>query len=435
MKPIPRLPPRSPTRDSEALTEPRANDIDARASAARYPKISAHERHGEAPQRMNANALPLFPDFLPEPAVRTTGLLPSHKLEDLVAAGHVTSITPILSGQIQPSSIDLRLGPIAYRVQASFLPNQYATVQKKLQDLQIAQIDLSQPALLERGAVYIVPLQEELHLPGDLSGKANPKSSTGRLDVFTRLITDYASTFEDVRAGYRGKLYAEIVPLTFPIIVREGARLNQLRLRRGNPSPSDKMLLDLHEQEPIVYSQNQLPVQPTISDGLKLSVDLQGVGSDVIGYKARRDTPPIDLAKVNYYETLDFWEPLYREAHPSIVLIPGDFYILTSKQKVSVPPHMAAEMLPFDPAVGEFRVHYAGFFDPGFGWSPEGSVGSHAVLEVRSHEVPSLLEDGQIVARLNYEPLMASPIKLYGRDIGSSYQSQRLTLSKHFKPI
>jgi dCTP deaminase len=193
------------------------------------------------------------------------------------------------------------------------------------------------------------------------------------------------------------------------------------------------MLSDLHQQEPIVYSQSELPAEPLISDGLKVSVDLQGVGSDIIGYKARRDTPPVDLAKVNYYPTRDFWEPLYREKHNSIVLRPGDFYILTSKEKVSVPPHMAAEMLPFDPAVGEFRVHYAGFFDPGFGWSPEGSAGSHAVLEVRSHEVPSLLEDGQIVGRLNYERLLTSPAKLYGRDIGSSYQSQGLTLSKHFK--
>jgi dCTP deaminase len=341
--------------------------------------------------------------------------------------------TPILADQIQPSSIDLRLGSLAYRVKASFLPGQFATVDKKLKDLKIQQIDLSKPALFERGSVYIVPLQEELYLPDSYSAKANPKSSTGRLDVFTRLITDYGSTFEDIRQGYRGKLYAEVVPLTFTVVVREGTRLNQLRVRRGNPPPSDKMLFDLHKQEPIVYSQDELPVEPIISDGLKLSVDLRGVGSDIIGYKAKRETKPIDLAKVGYYDTCEFWEPLYRNVHRSIVLEPQDFYILTSKEKVTVPPHMAAEMLPFDPAVGEFRVHYAGFFDPGFGWSAEGSVGSHAVLEVRSHEVPSLLEDGQIVARLNYERLLASPVKLYGRDIGSSYQSQGLTLSKHFK--
>jgi len=383
---------------------------------------------------MNPNSLVLFPDFRKEPVIReTTGLLPSHRLEELIAAGHVKASTPILPDQIQPSSIDLRLGPLAYRVKASFLPGGSATVEKKLRDLRIEQIDLSRAALLKRGSVYIVPLQEELYLPDNFSGKANPKSSTGRLDVFTRLITDYGSTFEDIRQGYRGKLYAEVVPLTFPVIVREGARLNQLRVRRGNPLPSDKMLFDLHEQEPIVYSQDELPVEPVISDGLKLSVDLQGVGSDIVGYKAKKETPPIDLAKIGYYETRDFWEPLFRETHHSIVLEPHDFYILTSKEKVTVPPHMAAEMLPFDPSVGEFRVHYAGFFDPGFGWSPTGSVGSHAVLEVRSHEVPSLLEDGQIVARLSYERLLASPVKLYGRESGSSYQAQTLTLSKQFK--
>jgi len=382
---------------------------------------------------MNPHVLALFPDFVDEPAVRTTGLLPSHRLEELIAAGHVKASQPILAEQIQPASIDLRLGAIGYRVEASFLPNQYETVSKKLQDLQIGQVDLSKPALLERRAVYIVPLQEELYLSDNFSGKANPKSSTGRLDVFTRLITDYGNSFEDIRPGYRGKLYAEIVPLTFPVIVQEGTRLNQLRIRRGNPLPSDKMLLELHEQEPIVYSQDELPAEPIISRGLKLSVDLQGIGSDIIGYKAKKNTPPIDFSKVNYYETRDFWEPLYRKSHDSIVLEPGDFYILTSKEKVSVPPHMAAEMLPFDPAVGEFRVHYAGFFDPGFGWSAAGSVGSHAVLEVRSHEVPSLLEDGQIVGRLSYEPLLAAPAKLYGQGIGSSYQSQQLKLSKHFK--
>ena len=382
---------------------------------------------------MSAKSLALFPEFLGEPATRTTGLLPSHRLEELILAGHVKATTPISPDQIQPSSIDLRLGSIAYRVRASFLPSLYSTVEKKLQDLQIGQIDLSKPALLERGAVYIVPLQEQLFLPDNFSGKANPKSSTGRLDVFTRLLTDYGNSFEDIRAGYRGNLYAEIVPLTFQVIVQEGARLNQLRVRRLNPPSSDKMLFDLNEQEPLVFSKEGLPLEPVISDGLKLTVDLQGVDTDIVGYRAKRDAPPLDFAKVDYYDIKDFWDPLYRNQSASLVLDPGAFYILASKEKVSVAPHVAAEMLPFDPSVGEFRVHYAGFFDPGFGWSSEGSVGSHAVLEVRSYEVPSLLEDGQVVGRLIYEPLLAPPAKLYGRDIGSSYQSQKLKLSKHFR--
>ena len=385
---------------------------------------------------MNPSALVLFPDFLEEPVSRTTGLLPSQRLEKLVAAGHVQAGTPISPDQIQPSSIDLRLGPVAYEVQASFLPNQNTTVRRKLQDLEVRRIDLTQRALLEKRKVYIVPLQEELALPDNFSAKANPKSSTGRLDVFTRLISDYGDTFEEVRTGYRGKLYAEIVPLTFQVIVQEGARLNQLRIRRKNPTHPDKMLFDLHEQDPLVYSQDGLPVDPVIFDGLRVSVDLTGIdGSEVVGYRAKDDAPPIDLAKVGYYNPGEFWEPLHRSARKSVILQPGAFYILTSKQRITVPPHMAAEMLPYDPSVGEFRAHYAGFFDPGFGWSAERSVGSHAVLEVRSHEVPSLLEDGQEVSRLKYEYLLAPPSKLYGRDIGSSYQSQKLTLSKHFKRV
>lgn len=382
---------------------------------------------------MSADAW-LLPELADQPVSRTTGLLPSHKLQELVEAGYVRAGARIMADQIQPSSIDLRLGPVAYRVQASFLPNRNITVQTKLQDLKICQVDLTKPALLEKRNVYIVPLLEELLLPDDFSAKANPKSSTGRVDLFIRLITDYWDSFEVVHAGYRGPLYAEIVPLTFPVIVQEGARLNQLRIRRGNPSHPDKMLFDLHEQEPIVYSQDGSPIQPNISDGLMLHVDLQGIeGSEVVGYRARKNAPPIDLTKVDYYDPRDFWDPMCRNAGRSLVLDPGAFYILTSKQKVTVPPHMAAEMQAFNPEMGEFRSHYAGFFDPGFGWSPEGSAGSHAVLEVRSHEVPSLLEDGQIVSRLNYEYLMAAPAKLYGRDIGSSYQSQKLKLSKHFK--
>jgi dCTP deaminase len=248
------------------------------------------------------------------------------------------------------------------------------------------------------------------------------------------VITDYGDAFEEIRPAYKGRLYAEIVPLTFHVYAREGVTLNHLRVRRGNPRQFDKRLVDLHEQQPLVYSQDESPVEALISDGLKLSVDLQGIdGSEIIGYRAKREAAPIDLSRLNYYDPADFWDRIYRE-RGSIVLEPGDFYILTSKEKVSVPPHMAAEMLPFDPAVGEFRIHYAGFFDPGFGWSAEKTVGNHAVLEVRSHEVRSLLEDGQVVGRLKYEPLLEQPAKLYGtRTTGSSYKTQGLTLSKHFK--
>jgi dCTP deaminase len=386
---------------------------------------------------MNLDAPLLFPELLPRSASpRTTGLLPSQRLLELIETGHIRagSCGPIEMNQIQPSSLDLRFGPVAYRVEASFLPNSSMTVARKLADLKAEAIDLSAPTTFGRREIYIVPLQEELTLPENYWAKANPKSSTGRLDVFIRLITDYGSSFEETGEGYRGKLYAEVIPLTFPIIVRIGARLNQLRIRRGSPLLYDKYLVALHGQQPIVYSPEALPVEPIISDGLKLSVDLVGVrGSEIVGYKARRDTPPIDLANVNHYEVSAFWEPIYRTDSRSIVLEPGEFYILTSKEKVTVAPHLAAEMLPFDPAVGEFRIHYAGFFDPGFGWSADRSTGSHAVLEVRAHEVRSHLEHGQIVGRLNYEYLIARPDKLYGGPIGSSYQAQGLTLSKHFK--
>jgi dCTP deaminase len=385
---------------------------------------------------MNSEQLPLLPELadLP-PSYPTSGLLPSQMLEDMVRKREITAGAPIGPDQIQPASLDLRLGRTAYRVRASFLPGRNATVQNKLQNVTIDEIDLTKPALLERGGVYIVPVQEELRLPDGFSARGNPKSTTGRLDIFTRLITDFGDEFEEIDEGYRGKLYVEVAPLTFPVVVREGTRLNQLRIRKGKPRDSDTMLRDLSKREHIVYSQDRSPAKPLIDEGLRLGVDLQGVaGSDVIGYRAKVDAPPIDLARVNHYEVLDYWEPVLRNANGSIVLERDAFYILTSTRKISIRPEYAAEMWPFDPSMGEFRIHYAGFFDPGFGWSSdEKPEGSHAVLEVRSHDVPLLLEHGQVVARLIFEELLARPAKLYGRGIGSSYQSQHLTLSKQFK--
>ncbi|MGA2735888.1 MAG: 2'-deoxycytidine 5'-triphosphate deaminase [Bryobacteraceae bacterium] len=384
---------------------------------------------------MSSDALVLFPELAAQPFdLHTTGLLPSQKLEDLIEAGHIRANVPIGADQIQPSSLDLRLGSVAYRIRASFLPTPNATVQSKLQQVKLEEFDISEATLLRKDSVYLVPLEEELSLPESISGKANPKSTTGRLDIFTRLITDYGNEFEYVRPGYRGKLYAEIVPLTFSVLVRKGTRLNQLRLRRGSPAPSDAMLQRLHEREPIVYGQDASPTEPTISEGLRLSVNLLGFeGSDIVGYQAKKGAPPIDLACINHYPPGEFWTPLFRNAERSVVLEPGEFYILTSKEKVSIPPDSAAEMVPFDPSVGEFRIHYAGFFDPGFGWGSEDRKGTHAVLEVRSHDVPSLLEHGQVVCRLIYERLLAPPAKLYGQEIGSTYQSQRLALSKQFQ--
>jgi dCTP deaminase len=365
----------------------------------------------------------------------TTGILPCQSIEELIAAGHVTADPPITPEQLQPSSLDLRIGPVAYRIRASFLSSRNARVIDKLQDNHLYKIDLTGPAVLERGCAYMAPLIEELNLPSDISGKANPKSTTGRLDVFTRLITDFGSEFERVPAGYKGKLYTEIVPRTFSIVVEQGARLNQLRLRRGNPPPSDTELVRLNDQETLVYTEDDSPADALISNkSLWLSVDLSGEpGSEIIGYKARRNTPLIDLNKINHYDPLEFWEPIHRTKSRSLVLDPRDFYILASKERVRIPHSFAAEMVPYDPSVGEFRIHYAGFFDPGFGYGADDIKGTHAVLEVRSHEVPFLLEDGQVVGRLVFERLLSAPNKIYGQGIGSSYQHQRLALSKHFK--
>jgi dCTP deaminase len=386
---------------------------------------------------MRSNVSSLFPEL--EKDLRAlqhdTGVLPSQEVRKLVKAGHISARTEISDDQVQPASIDLRLGPIAYRVRASFLPGEKSTVNRNVKKLRMHEIDLSKPAVLEKGCVYIVPLMEELHLPRKISGKANPKSTTGRLDIFTRLITDYSTEFERVREGYKGKLYIEIVPRAFSILVREGTKLNQLRFIRGGPLPSKIMLEELNEKEPLVYEENDVPGEAIISKkSLWISIDLQGSkGSEIVGYKTRRHTPLIDLNKIDYYDPLEFWEPIKRPKKKHIILNPDDFYILLSKQKISIPPNYAAEMVAYDSSVGEFRIHYAGFFDPGFGYGSGDISGTHAVLEVRSHEVPFLIEDGQIVGRLVYERLLAVPEKIYGTNIGSSYQCQGLSLSKQFK--
>jgi len=370
----------------------------------------------------------------------TTGLLPSQMLREAVALGReILSPEPIGDDQIQPASIDLRLGEIAYRVRASFLPGAKASVRDKLDLLSMHRIDLTAGAVLEKDCVYIVPLLEYVALRSRTSGFANPKSSIGRLDVFARVITDHGTEFDRIREGYKGPLYAEISPRSFSILVRSGSSLVQLRIRRGSPPFSDTALRRLHQEVGLVEaSPGTLSAREAIRDGLAFTVDVAGgKRSGVVGYKARRHTDLIDVDRIHHYDPRDFWEPVYAHRGPGsrggIVLDPHDFYILASREAVVVPPDHAAEMLPYHTFVGEFRVHFAGFFDPGFGTAETGGAGSRAVLEVRSHEVPFLIEDGQILGRLVYERLIARPDKLYGRDIGSSYQSQGLALSKHFK--
>ena len=366
------------------------------------------------------------------------GVLPSQAIERMAASGQIRSRAPVLADQIQPSSIDLRLGAEAFRVRASFLANGAATITSKLEQYRLHTIDLTRPAVLEKGCVYIVPLQEELALPAHVSGKANPKSSTGRLDIFTRLITDEGRQFEMVPAGYHGRLYAEVVPRTFSVVVRQGERLSQLRLFQGDYGPSDVLLRELESEESLVYLPDETRGEANIQNGLRLSIDLAGDapdqgGSGIIGYRAKKHAPLIDLARVQYYDPEEFWDPIRANDSRTLILDPEDFYILASRERVRIPAQYAAEMVPFDATIGEFRIHYAGFFDPGFGYGSGDINGTRAVLEVRSHEVPFIMEHGQIVASLVFERLLERPRLLYGEGIGSSYQRQGLKLSKHFK--
>jgi len=360
------------------------------------------------------------------PNTADKGILPDRMIDALARAGAIVPTRPFVPGQIQPASLDLRLGDVAYRVRASFLPGPGTSVADRIAALKLHQINLSEGAVLETGCVYIVPLLERLVLPADIAASANPKSSTGRLDVFTRVIADGTRGFDRIGAGYSGPLYAEISPRTFPVLVRAGSRLSQIRFRRGAATLDPAALASLHAAERLVDDDNA-----DISEGIAVGVDLAGFGS-LIGYRAKRHTGVIDVDHRAGYEVADFWEPISaREG--KLILDPDEFYILASKQAVQVPPDYAAEMVPFDPLVGEFRVHYAGFFDPGFGYAGAGGKGARAVLEVRSREVPFILEHSQIVGRLIYERMLARPDKLYGEGIGSNYQAQSLKLSKHFK--
>jgi dCTP deaminase len=383
---------------------------------------------------MNENAASFLPDpsRASAPPRHSTGILPYQALKELIRTREIRAPDPITDAQIQPASIDLRLGRIAYRVRASFLPGEGYTVRDKIDLVGLHKIDLSDGAVLETGCVYIVPLMEQLALSSRVAGLANPKSSVGRLDIFTRLIIDRATEFDRVPAGYEGPLYAEISPRTFSIVVRPGTRLNQLRLRRGSPSYTDAELFRLQEAERLI----DRPLEARqVQRGLPVSVDLAGESGDaLIGFRAKKHTGLVDLDQIAHYEPLDFWEPLPPSRQRAIILNPDDFYILASKEAVSVPPDHAAEMVAYDTLVGEFRVHYAGFFDPGFGHAGQKAQGTRAVLEVRSHDVPFMVEDGQLVGRLVYERLTDIPDKLYGSQIGSSYQRQGLQLSKQFKP-
>lgn len=355
-----------------------------------------------------------------------SGVLPNQEITRMISDGQIASTRPISDAQIQPASLDLRLGTMAYRVRASFLAGHGKRVSDRLAEFEMHRVDLSEGAVLEKGCVYVVPLMESLALPESVQAVANAKSSTGRLDLLTRTITDGGAEFDRIAPGYCGPLYAEICPRSFSVLVRPGMRLNQIRFGDGQAVLDDNALTVLHKQTPLVDG------AAVIDDGLGFSVDLRLPDTTLVGYRAKPHTGVIDLDLINHYPPAEYWEEVH-SANGQIILDPGAFYILVSREAVTIPPEYAAEMAPFLAMVGEFRVHYAGFFDPGFGHDAAGGAGSRGVLEVRCHEAPFVLEHGQVVGRLVYERMTETPTQLYGAGIASNYQGQGLKLSKHFQ--
>ncbi len=355
-----------------------------------------------------------------------TGVLSSQEIRGLISSAALSGSPDIIEAQIQPASLDLRLGTVAYRVRASFLTGEGRTVADRIAEFEMHRVDLTKGAVLEKGCVYVVPLMESLALPHGIQAVANAKSSTGRLDLLTRTITDGGVEFDRIAPGYSGPLYAEICPRSFSVLVRPGMRLNQIRFRLGGAALSDDELRALHADTPLVNG------TAVIDDGLGFSVDLAPSQGSLVGYRAKPHTGVIDLDLIGHYDPAEFWEEVH-STDGRIILDPGAFYILVSREAVTIPPAYAAEMAPYLAMVGEFRVHYAGFFDPGFGHADAGGQGSRGVLEVRCHEAPFVLEHGQVVGRLVYEKMSHVPETLYGREIKSNYQGQGLKLSKHFK--
>ncbi len=354
-----------------------------------------------------------------------TGVLPAQALRAMIADGSISAVPAIAAAQVQPASLDLRLGSVAYRVRASFLAGKGRPVAERLAAFEMHRMDLTAGAVLEKGCVYVVPLMERLRLPPGVSAVANAKSSTGRLDLLTRTITDGGVEFDRIPDGYDGPLYAEVCPRSFSVLVRAGQRLNQIRFRAGQAVLSDNELAALNASEPLVSG------TAVISEGLGFSVDLRPEAGDLVGYRAKPHAGVIDLDRIGHYPAAGFWEEI-RTREGQIILDPGAFYILVSREAVTIPPDYAAEMAPYLAMVGEFRVHYAGFFDPGFGYAAAGGAGSRGVLEVRCHEAPFVLEHGQIVGRLVYERMATRPDALYGQGIASNYQGQGLKLAKQF---
>lgn len=377
---------------------------------------------------------------------KNTGVLSCQAIKKAVSSGHVVSRSaPIEDSQIQPASMDLRLGKKAYRLISSFLP-EGSGVMERLHtpdvygsDLVMYETDISKGGILEKGHVYLIPLIEELNLPANIRGRANPKSTTGRLDVFARVLTDSCPRFDDIAPGYSGRLFLEVMPRSFTIKVKEGLSLVQLRLVSGECALTDSKLKSLHRSSRLLFNGDSPLAQDEVkvSKGIFMSVDLSGENPNgIIGYKSKKNSHVVDLTKKNHYGVADFWEPIHKNSRATLILEPEEFYILSSKEKIRIPPKYAAEMVAYEAGSGELRTHYAGFFDPGFGFGSDGEVkGTKAVLEVRAHDVPFMIGHGQTFCKLFFEQMAEVPDKVYGPKIGSSYQYQGITLSKQFKSL
>ena len=370
-----------------------------------------------------------------------SGYLTNQSIELACHEGIIHSRVTLLASQFQPVSLDLRLGGHAHRIQSSFLPEN-DTVESKLGELKLYEVDLRDGGILEKGAIYLIPLLEELDFPKNFQGRTNPKSSTGRLDMFTRVIVDHGHRFDEVPNGYKGKIYLEVIPRSFPVRVREGLRLNQLRIFQGDPHLSDIQLKNHYKKTPILFGDDGRPIdvnEVKIDNGLFISLDLAGAGRDsIVAYKAKTNSSVIDLSLNRHYHPMDFWEPitLTQIRNKRLILEPESFYIMMSKEKICIWPHLLAEMVAYEPNSGELRTHYAGFFDPGFGWHGGKTLkiqGTRAVMEVRPHDVPFMVEHGQTFCRLKFESVIEKPTKVYGKKLKSNYYSQRLALSKYFK--
>lgn len=370
------------------------------------------------------------------------GVLPDTALRHAIVEGWIRGGEyAFLPRQIQPASVDLRLGPKAYRLQSSFLPG-HRRVEEVLDDFRLGPaIDIRDGAVLEKDRPYLIPLIETIHLPSNIRAKANPKSSVGRLDIFTRVLADRSPSFDDIPLGYSGPLFLEVISRSFTVRIQERLSLNQVRLMTGEPRLTDDGIREAHERIPLLYDAQRGNVTPVpcrdlvVNGGLFLTVELVGGRNKLVGFRARKNSMLLDLSEEYSHELWDFWEPVLADRKGRLILEPEEFYLLVSRECVSIPPEFAAQMSAYDPTSGELRTHYAGFFDPGFGFAPEdGIYGSRAMMEVRAHDVPFALTHGQKIARLEIERTVSPPAILYGNPaLGSSYQNQHLMPSKHFK--